>query len=89
MDDYCFYVIGNSIILPIPLPTGNESLDDLVGMGVKYSRASRIAQGLGSPLQYRINGDVVEVIKDFSNMDELVEKLSKALEGIESLRYFI
>lgn len=89
MDDYTFFIQDNSIILPIPLPTGGEKLDDLVGMGIRYARASRIAQGLGNPLEYRIIENEVQIIKKFNSKDELEEKLIKALEGIESLRYFM
>ncbi|WP_369610614.1 hypothetical protein [Sulfurisphaera javensis] len=89
MDDYEFYIEENSVKLPIPLPTGKESLDDLVSMGIKYARASRISQGLGAPLEYLISGNVVFVIKTFNDRKELEEKLIKALEGIESLRYFL
>ncbi|AWR97963.1 hypothetical protein DFR86_10735 [Acidianus sulfidivorans JP7] len=89
MDDYSFYIEGNSIILPIPLPTGNENLDDLVAMGTKYARASRIAQGLGGPVEYKISENVLNIIKKYENRDILEEKLIKALEGIESLRYFM
>ncbi|BAB66972.1 hypothetical protein [Sulfurisphaera tokodaii] len=89
MDDYEFYIENNSIRLPIPLPTGKESLDDLVSMGIKYARASRISQGLGAPLEYEISGNVLFIIKTFNDRKDLEEKLIKALEGIESLRYFL
>lgn len=89
MDDYTFFIVGNSIVLPIPLPTGNESLDDLINMGIKYARASRIIQGLGGPVEYKISNSVLEVVKSFNREEELEEKLIKALEGIESLRYFL
>lgn len=89
MDDYAFFIQDQMLILPIPLPTGSESLDDLIAMGTKYARASRIIQGLGGPVEYRISGSTVEVIKRFDSKKDLEEKLIKALEGIESLRYFL
>ncbi len=90
MDDYEFYIAnGNTVILPIPLPTGKESLDDLVSMGIKYARASRIAQGLGSPLEYELKGSIVYVIKKYGNRQDLESGIIKSLEGIESLRYFL
>ncbi|ARM76762.1 hypothetical protein [Acidianus manzaensis] len=89
MDDYSFYIENNSIVLPIPLPTGKENLDDLVTMGTKYARASRLIQGLGGPVEYKISGETLEVIRKYENRQELEEKLIKALEGIESLRYFM
>ncbi|MEM1599594.1 MAG: hypothetical protein QXW51_02045, partial [Sulfolobaceae archaeon] len=55
MDDYVFFIENqNTILLPIPLPIGKESLDDLVSMGIKYARAIRISQGLGYPLEYKL-----------------------------------
>ena len=91
MDAYSFYIdkVKNEIILPIPLPTGKESLDDLIEMGIKYARSSRIAQGLGAPLEYELKENSVLIKKRFSNREELEQKLIKALEGIESLRYFL
>ncbi len=89
MGDYVFYIDNLSIIFPIPLPTGNESLDDLVNMGIKYARASRLIQGLGSPVEYSIKNSELDIIKKFSNREELEGKLIKAMEGIESLRYFL
>lgn len=89
MDDYSFYVVENAVYLPIPLPTGEEKLDDLVGMGIKYARASRISQGIGSPLQYEIVGKEVIVSRKFNSREELEQKLIKALESIEGLRYYI
>ncbi|AOL15536.1 hypothetical protein BFU36_00945 [Sulfolobus sp. A20] len=90
MDDYEFYIAnGNTVLLPIPLPTGKESLDDLVSMGIKYARASRIAQGLGSPLEYELKGSIVYVIKKYGNRQDLESGIIKSLEGIESLRYFL
>lgn len=89
MDDYEFYIDDKRIMLPIPLPSGNESLDDLISMGIKYARASRISQGLGAPLEYSISDKTLYVIKIFNDKKELEEKLIKALEGIESLRYFV
>ena len=90
MDDFEFYIEDDKkILLPIPLPTGKESLDDLVSMGIKYARASRISQGLGGPLEYSISSTTLFVIKNFNSRKELEEKLIKALEGIESLRYFL
>ena len=90
MDDYEFFIENDKkVLLPIPLPTGNESLDDLIGMGIKYARALRISQGLGAPLEYSISKTTLYVIKNFNDRKELEEKLIKALEGIESLRYFL
>jgi len=90
MDDYEFYIENDKkVMLPIPLPTGKESLDDLVSMGIKYARASRLSQGLGAPLEYLISSTTLFVIKNFDCRKELEEKLIKALEGIESLRYFL
>lgn len=89
MDDYEFYIHGSEVVLPIPLPKGNESLDDLVSMGIKYARACRISQGLGEPLEYKLVDNSVLVVKKFNDRKELEEKLIKALEGIESLRYFL
>lgn len=89
MDDYEFYIENNTVKLPIPLPTGKESLDDLISMGIKYARASRITQGLGTPIEYQISGNTIFIIKTFNDRKELEEKLIKALEGIESLRYFL
>ncbi len=89
MGDYEFYIDSFSIIFPVPLPTGNESLDDLVNMGIKYARASRLVQGLGSPVEYSIKNSELDIIKKFSNKEELERKLIKSMEGIESLRYFL
>ncbi|BCU69118.1 hypothetical protein [Stygiolobus caldivivus] len=91
MESYTFFIDkkGNEIILPIPLPTGKETLDDLVEMGIKYARGSRIAQGLGSPLEYEIKDSNVLLKKKFADTQELEQKLIKALDGIESLRYFL
>jgi len=89
MDDYSFYVMKDTVYLPIPLPTGEEKLDDLVGMGIKYARASRISQGIGSPLHYEIVGNEVVVSRKFNSREELEQKLIKALESIEGLRYYI
>ncbi|AWR95112.1 hypothetical protein [Acidianus brierleyi] len=89
MGDYEFYIDNLSIIFPVPLPTGNESLDDLVNMGIKYARASRLVQGLGSPVEYTINGSELDIIKKFNNREDLERKLIKSMEGIESLRYFL
>lgn len=89
LDDYSFYIEGDTLYIPIPLPTGKEKLDDLVGMGIKYARASRISQGIGSPLSYEIKGEEVIVYRKFSSREELEQKLIKALESIEGLRYYI
>jgi len=89
LDDYSFYVKEDTIFLPIPLPTGGEKLDDLVGMGIKYARASRISQGIGAPLSYEITGKELLVYKKFDSRAELEQKLIKALESIEGLRYYI
>jgi hypothetical protein len=93
MDDYEFEIVKEGdkweIKLPIPLPKGNESLDDLISMGISYARASRISQGLGAPLAYELKGNIVYILKLFNSREELEEKLVKALEGIESLRYFL
>ncbi|AAK41377.1 hypothetical protein SULI_10720 [Saccharolobus solfataricus] len=89
MDDYEFFIENLTILLPIPLPTGKESLDDLIGMGTRYARASRISQGLGAPLEYELNGTTIYIIKRFQNREDLENSIIKSLEGIESLRYFI
>ncbi|QGA54217.1 hypothetical protein GFS03_06350 [Sulfolobus sp. E5-1-F] len=89
MDDYEFFIENSTILLPIPLPTGKESLDDLIGMGTKYARASRISQGLGAPLEYELNGTTIYIIKRFQNREDLENSIIKSLEGIESLRYFL
>ncbi|BDC17240.1 hypothetical protein [Acidianus sp. HS-5] len=89
MNDYSFYIEGNKCIFPIPLPTGNENLDDLVNMGVQYARASRLIQGLGSPVSYSVEGPKVLVIKEFKDENELENKLTAAMDKIESLRYFL
>ncbi len=89
MGDYEFYVEGNTLVFPIPLPTGSETLDDLVSMGVRYARASRLVQGVGGPVEYRIEGSTLLVIKRFETQEELEKRLIKAVEGIESLRYFL
>jgi len=91
MEGYSFYIDKalNEIVLPIPLPTGKESLDDLVEMGIRYARAARITQSLGEPVTYELNNNMVLIKRRFSNVQELEQKLIKALEGIESLRYFL
>jgi len=89
MDDYEFFIEELNIYLPIPLPTGNESLDDLVGMGIKYARASRISQGLGAPVEYKLEGATLYIVKKFNSREDLEKSIIKSLEGIESLRYFI
>ncbi|MCY0859690.1 MAG: hypothetical protein OWQ54_04600 [Sulfolobaceae archaeon] len=90
LDDYEIIIVNDKeVMLPIPLPTGKESLDDLISMGVKYARASRLSQQMGSPLEYKIEGSVVYVIKKFNSREDLENSLMKALEGIESLRYFL
>ncbi|ABP95707.1 MAG: hypothetical protein QXX62_00470 [Metallosphaera sp.] len=89
MDDYSFYVKGTDVHIPIPLPTGKEKLDDLVTMGTYYARASRLVQGIGMPVTYALRETTVEVIVHFNDRNELEQKLIKALEGIESLRYFM
>ncbi|MQL56274.1 hypothetical protein [Acidianus ambivalens] len=90
MNDYSFYIIGgNKCVFPIPLPTGKESLDDLVTMGIQYARASRLVQSLGSPVSYSVEGSSVLVIKEFKDENELESKLIDAMDKIESLRYFI
>ncbi|MEW9491429.1 MAG: hypothetical protein TQ35_0004410 [Candidatus Aramenus sulfurataquae] len=89
MGDYAFTIEGNTLVLPIPLPTGRESLDDLVAMGIKYARASRLVQGMGEPVEYKIEGSTLLVIKRFQTREELEKMLIKAVEGIESLRYFL
>ncbi|BDB97995.1 hypothetical protein [Saccharolobus caldissimus] len=90
MDDYNFLIVNKlAILLPIPLPTGKETLDDLISMGIKYARAARISQGLGSPLEYKLDGTTIYIIKRYQNRQDLESGIIKALEGIESLRYFI
>ena len=89
MDDYSFYVKGTDVHIPIPRPTGKEKLDDLVTMGTYYARASRLVQGIGMPVTYALMETTVEVIVHFNDRNELEQKLIKALEGIESLRYFM
>ncbi|MEM3947101.1 MAG: hypothetical protein QXL04_04145 [Metallosphaera sp.] len=89
MNDYTFYVVGTRVRIPIPLPTGKESLDDLVTMGTHYARASRLVQGIAMPVTYELKGPSVEVCIDFQSREELEQKLIKAIEGIESLRYFM
>lgn len=89
MDNYVFYIRGNSVYIPIPLPTGKESLDDLVTMGVFYARASRLVQGLKSVAEYRLRETTVEIVVSYGTREELEHKLINALEGIESLRYFM
>jgi hypothetical protein len=90
MDDYNFLIVNKlTILLPIPLPTGKETLDDLISMGIKYARAARISQGLGSPLEYKLDGTTIYIIKRYQNRQDLESGIIKALEGIESLRYFI
>lgn len=89
MDGYVFYVEDDTVMLPIPLPTGKESLDDLIAMGVKYARASRMVQLLGKPVTYELKGSEVIVYKKFNNRKSLEEALINALEGIEGLRYFL
>ncbi|WP_338602041.1 hypothetical protein V6M85_01370 [Sulfolobus tengchongensis] len=89
MDNYEFFIENLTIFLPIPLPTGRESLDDLIGMGIRYARASRISQGLGAPLEYKLDNATIYIIKKFQNREDLENSIIKALEGIESLRYFL
>lgn len=89
MNDYLFYIEGNKAVFPIPLPTGNESLDDLITMGIKYARASRLVQSLGSPVSYSIEGSSLLVTKEFKDRVELESKLVEAMNKIEGLRYFI
>ncbi|QKQ99222.1 hypothetical protein GWK48_01360 [Metallosphaera tengchongensis] len=89
MDDYSFYIEGNEIRIPIPLPTGKEKLDDLVTMGTLYARASRLIQGIGEKVSYKLRDTTLEVIVNFRSREELEQKLIKAMEGIESLRYFM
>jgi len=89
LDDYEIRIEERRVILPIPLPTGKETLDDLLSMGIKYARASRISQLLGSPLEYSIEGNTVFVIKKFESEKSLEDSLIKALDGIEGLRYFL
>ncbi|MEM3269581.1 MAG: hypothetical protein QXZ61_03990 [Saccharolobus sp.] len=90
MDNYVFFIENqNTILLPIPLPIGKESLDDLVSMGIKYARAIRISQGLGYPLEYKLENSTIYIIKKYQNREDLEKAIIKALEGIESLRYFI
>ncbi|AWS00120.1 hypothetical protein [Metallosphaera hakonensis] len=89
MDDYTFYIRGTRVHVPIPLPTGKENLDELVTMGTYYARASRLVQGIGMPVTYALRETTVEVVIEFHDRQELEQKLIKALEGIESLRYFM
>ncbi|MEM0131974.1 MAG: hypothetical protein QW685_06975 [Saccharolobus sp.] len=90
MDNYVFFIENqNTILLPIPLPIGKESLDDLVSMGIKYAKAIRISQGLGYSLEYKLENSTIYIIKKYQNREDLEKAIIKALEGIESLRYFI
>jgi hypothetical protein len=89
MDDYVFYIKNNTLHIPIPLPTGRENLDELVTMGTFYARASRLVQGLKGKVEYELRETTVEVVVNFTCREELEQKLINALEGIESLRYFM
>lgn len=87
--DYEFYVEGNRVFLPIELPKGTESLDNLIVLGTWFARASRLTQVLGAPVNYELNDKKVYVIKEFADQNELWEKLLKAIDSIETLRYFL
>lgn len=80
---------GNEIDIPIPLPTGRENLDQLVANGTMYARASRMAQTIGGPFTYRFEGDFVVVVKKFETREEAEASLTKAIESLETLRYFL
>ena len=87
--DYEFYVEDNKVVMPIELPKGTETLDDLIVLGTWFARASRLTQVLGAPVRYELQGSRVNVVKEFDSEDLLWEKLLKALDSIETLRYFL
>lgn len=89
--DYEFWAEGNRLYLPIPLPKGNESLDDLVEMGIRYARASRMVQAMGPKVDYRVDSETgtLLIIKEFTNEEELWRNVIKALSSIETLRYWL
>jgi hypothetical protein len=89
--DYEFWAEGNRLYLPIPLPKGNESLDDLVEMGIRYARASRMVQAMGPKVEYRVDAEsaTLLVVKEFASEEELWRNVIKALSSIETLRYWL
>ncbi len=87
--DYEFWAEGTTLYLPVPLPTGKESLDDLVEMGIRYARASRMVQVMGPPVEYALSGATLLIIKRFKDEDQLWYNLINGLKSIETLRYFL